>query len=87
VESWPRVTSKRINADLQEGAQGAYTFSKLEHLLPAPNRRKRVAREKKRRGSGTRGQLGMTRHSCDGLSARSLVRTLWDPSRGHWDEI
>jgi len=50
VESWPRVTSKRINADLQEGAQGAYTFSKLEHLLPAPNRRKRVAREKKRRG-------------------------------------
>src|SRR5215213_8184342 len=36
VESWPRITSKRINADLQAVAQRAYDFSKLEHLLPAP---------------------------------------------------
>jgi hypothetical protein len=36
VENWPPVTSKRLNADLQAVAQRAYDFSKLEHLLLAP---------------------------------------------------
>ena len=36
VENWPRVTSKRLSADLLEVAQGAYDFSTLERLLPAP---------------------------------------------------
>src|SRR5215211_1772033 len=36
VESWPRITSKRINADLQAVAQGTFNFSKLEHLLATP---------------------------------------------------
>ena len=36
VESWPRVTSKRINADLQAVAQGTFKFSDLEHLLAIP---------------------------------------------------
>jgi hypothetical protein len=35
VESWPRATSKRINADLQAVAQGTL-FSDLEHLLAIP---------------------------------------------------
>ena len=33
VESWSRVTSKRITADLLKVAQGSFDFSKLEHLL------------------------------------------------------
>jgi len=33
VESWPRITSKRINADLQAVAQGTFEFSRLEHIL------------------------------------------------------
>jgi len=37
VESWPRITSKRLNSDLQAVAQGAYDFSTLERLLAAPN--------------------------------------------------
>ena len=37
VESWPRTTSKRLSADLQKVAQGAYKFSTLERLLAAPN--------------------------------------------------
>jgi len=37
VESWPRTTSKRLSADLLEVARGAYNFSELERLLPAPN--------------------------------------------------
>jgi hypothetical protein len=36
VENWPRVTSKRLSADLLEVAQGSFDFSTLEHLLPAP---------------------------------------------------
>jgi len=36
VESWPRITSKRINADLQVVAQGTFKFSTLEHLLATP---------------------------------------------------
>jgi hypothetical protein len=36
VENWPRVTSKRLSADLLAVAQGAYDFSKLERLSPAP---------------------------------------------------
>ena len=36
VESWPRITSKRINADLQAVAQGTFNFSTLEHLLAIP---------------------------------------------------
>src|SRR5215213_4505799 len=36
VESWPRVTSKRLSADLQAVAQGTYDFSELERLLAAP---------------------------------------------------
>jgi hypothetical protein len=36
VENWPRVTSKRLSADLLEVAQGSYKWSKLERLLPAP---------------------------------------------------
>jgi len=34
VESWPRVTSKRISADLRAVAQGA--FSRLEHPMTVP---------------------------------------------------
>ena len=37
VENWPRITSKRLSADLQAVAQGASDFSKLERLLAAPN--------------------------------------------------
>ena len=37
VENWPRITSKRLSADLQAVAQGAYDFSTLERLLAAPN--------------------------------------------------
>ena len=36
VESWPRVKSKRISAD-RAVAQGTFNFSRLEHLLAAPN--------------------------------------------------
>ena len=36
VEHWPRITSKRINADLQAVAQGTFNFSNLEHLLAIP---------------------------------------------------
>jgi hypothetical protein len=36
VESWPRVTSKRINADVRAVAQGAFDFSKLDHLITVP---------------------------------------------------
>jgi hypothetical protein len=36
VENWPRVTSKRLSADLLQVAQGSYDFAKLEPLLPAP---------------------------------------------------
>src|SRR5215211_6332792 len=37
VENWPRITSKRLSSELLEVARGAYDFSKLERLLPAPN--------------------------------------------------
>ena len=33
VESWPRVTSKRISADVKAVAQGTFDFSRLEHLM------------------------------------------------------
>ena len=33
VEGWPRVTSKRINADLRSVAQGTFDSSELEHLM------------------------------------------------------
>ena len=33
VESWPRVTSKRIDADVRAVAQGTFDFSRLEHLM------------------------------------------------------
>jgi hypothetical protein len=33
VESWPRVTSKRVSADIQAVARGTFDFSRLEHLL------------------------------------------------------
>jgi hypothetical protein len=33
VERWPRITSKRINVDLQAVARGTFNLSKLEHLL------------------------------------------------------
>ena len=36
VESWPRVTSKRITEDLRAVAQGTYNFSDLEHLMTVP---------------------------------------------------
>ena len=36
VENWPRVTSKRLSADLLEVAQGTFEFSKLEHLMTVP---------------------------------------------------
>ena len=37
VESWARVSSKRLSSELQEVAKGAFDFSKLEHLLPVPS--------------------------------------------------
>jgi hypothetical protein len=37
VESWPRTTSRRLSVDLLEVARGAYDFSKLERLMPAPS--------------------------------------------------
>src|SRR4051794_5456960 len=37
VESWARTTSKRLNADLREVAQGTFDFSRLEHLLVRPS--------------------------------------------------
>ena len=36
VESWSRVTSKRITADLRAVAQGTFDFSTLEHLMAVP---------------------------------------------------
>ena len=33
VESWSRVTSKRITADLRAVTQGTFDFSRLEHLF------------------------------------------------------
>src|SRR3954469_12272075 len=36
VESWPRVTSKRLSPDLQKVAQGTFDFDTLEPLLAAP---------------------------------------------------
>jgi hypothetical protein len=33
VESWPRVTSKRISADVRAVAQGTFDFSRLEPLM------------------------------------------------------
>ena len=37
VESWPRVTSKRISSDVRAVAQGTFDFATLEPLLAAPN--------------------------------------------------
>ena len=37
VESWPRVTSKRISADVRAVTQGTFDISELEHLLAVPN--------------------------------------------------
>jgi hypothetical protein len=36
VESWPRVTSKRISSDVRAVAQGTFDFSRLEHLMSVP---------------------------------------------------
>ena len=41
VESWPRITSKRLSADVRAVAQGTFDFATLEPLLsklaqPAP---------------------------------------------------
>jgi hypothetical protein len=36
VENWPRITSKRLSADLLKVAQGAYDFSKLVRLMTVP---------------------------------------------------
>jgi len=36
VESWPRVTSKRISSDVRAVAQGIFDFSRLEHLMSVP---------------------------------------------------
>src|SRR3954451_13719378 len=36
VESWARITSKRISADGRAVARGAFDFSKLEHLMAVP---------------------------------------------------
>jgi hypothetical protein len=36
VENWPRVTSKRITADLLAVAQGTFKFSQLEHPMTVP---------------------------------------------------
>jgi hypothetical protein len=33
VESWPRVTSKRISADVRAVAQGTFDFTTLEPLM------------------------------------------------------
>jgi len=33
VKRWPRVTSKRITADLRAVTQGTFDFSRLEHLF------------------------------------------------------
>jgi hypothetical protein len=33
VESWPRVTSKRISVDVRSVAQGTFDFSRLEPLM------------------------------------------------------
>ena len=37
VESWPRLSSKRIEADLQQVSRGGFDFSTLEHLLDSAN--------------------------------------------------
>ncbi len=37
VENWPRVTLKRLNADVRAVAQGTFDFSRLERLLVASN--------------------------------------------------
>ena len=36
VESWPRITSKRLSADLLKVAQGFFAFSTLERVEPNP---------------------------------------------------
>ena len=36
VESWPRVTSKRITAELRAVAQGSFDLSRLVHLMTVP---------------------------------------------------
>ena len=36
MENSPRVTSKRITADLRAVAQGTFDFSRLEHLMTVP---------------------------------------------------
>jgi hypothetical protein len=33
IESWPRITSKRISADVRAVAQGTFDFSRLEPLM------------------------------------------------------
>jgi hypothetical protein len=33
VESWPRITSKRLSADVRAVAQGTFDFATLEPLL------------------------------------------------------
>ncbi len=33
VATWPRVTLKRISPDVRAVAQGAFDFSRLEHLM------------------------------------------------------
>ena len=33
VEIWPRITSKRISADVRAVAEGTFDFSLLEHLM------------------------------------------------------
>ncbi len=68
VESWPRVTSKRLSADLLEVAQGSFAFSSLERLLPAP----------KQEQGGERTRAGATGHKAEMAtgSAESLGYTI-----------
>jgi hypothetical protein len=33
VENWPRIASKYLNDDIEDVKQGAFDFSRLEHLL------------------------------------------------------
>ena len=36
VENWPRVTSKRLSADVRAVAQGTFDFSRFEPLMTVP---------------------------------------------------
>jgi hypothetical protein len=84
VESWPRVTSKRLSADLLKVGQGSYDFSKLERLLPVPEQEEEGTRGRNRMGdSGTLRPMARSAASCRDVPWQSECTWVAPSARGH----